>query len=179
MRTRDHRTARMLATGLFAVAGLGLAGCGTEGSETGTDVEDVTDGEVLESSPPAEDAPAEGAEDGIAAEGYVGPYDQDFSDRSTTYVGQEVTLSAEVSETVSPEAFTIAGAVDPLLIVESQELPAVDTGQVVEVTGTVQDDFAVTDVEEDLGTELEDELFSDYEGRPYVMATSAEIVEEQ
>ena len=118
MRTRDGHTTRVLATGLFAIAGLGLAGCGTEGPETGTDVEDVTDGEVAESSP----APQDGGS--VAGTGYVGPYDQAFYDEATTYVGQEVTLSAEVSETISPDTFAIAGAVDPLLVVEQGADPA-------------------------------------------------------
>lgn len=171
MRTRDRSSMRVLAAGLFAVAGLGLAGCGSEGPETGTDVEDVTDGEVVESSAAAtEDA-------GAMAMAYEGDYNQDFYDESTTYVGQQVTLSAEVSETLSPDAFAIAGAVDPLLIIESEEIPSLDTGQVVQVTGTVQDGFDVVTVEEELGVDLEDEAFADFEGEPYIMATSGEVIE--
>ncbi|MEX5302312.1 hypothetical protein [Kocuria sabuli] len=169
MGTRNRHATRTLAAGLFAVAGLGLAGCGSEGPETGTDVEDITDGEVVESSPAAtQDA---------GAMAYAGDYNQDFYDESTTYVGQQVTLSAEVSETLSPDAFAIAGAVDPLLIIESEEIPALDTGQVVQVTGTVQDDFDVVTVEEELGVDLEDGVFADFEGEPYIMATSGEVIE--
>lgn len=173
MRTRDRRTARMLAAGMAAVAGIGLAGCGSEGPESGTDVEDVTDGEVVESSAAAtEDA-------GAMALAYEGDYNQDFYDDVTTYTGQEVTLSAEVSETISPDAFAIAGAVDPLLIVESQEIPPLDDGQVVQVTGTVQEGFDVVSVEEELGVDLEDEAFADFEGDPYIMATSGEVLEQE
>lgn len=173
MRTRDRRTARMLAAGMAAVAGIGLAGCGSEGPESGTDVEDVTDGEVVESSAAAtEDA-------GAMALAYEGDYNQDFYDDVTTYTGQQVTLSAEVSETISPDAFAIAGAVDPLLIVESQEIPPLDDGQVVQVTGTVQEGFDVVGVEEELGVDLEDEAFADFEGDPYIMATSGEVLEQE
>lgn len=173
MRTRDRRTARMLAAGVAAVAGIGLSGCGTEGSEAGTDVEDVTDGEVVESSAAAtEDA-------GAMAMAYEGDYNQDFYDEVTTYTGQQVTLSAEVSETISPDAFAIAGAADPLLIVESQEIPPLDDGQVVQVTGTVQEGFDVVSVEEELGVDLEDEAFTDFEGEPYIMATSGEVLEQE
>ncbi|MEX5295323.1 hypothetical protein QYM41_08580 [Kocuria sp. CPCC 205268] len=173
MRTRDRRTARMLAAGMAAVAGIGLAGCGSEGPESGTDVEDVTDGEVVESSAAAtEDA-------GAMALAYEGDYNQDFYDDVTTYTGQQVTLSAEVSETISPDAFAIAGAVDPLLIVESQEIPPLDDGQVVQVTGTVQEGFDVVSVEEELGVDLEDEAFADFEGDPYIMATSGEVLEQE
>jgi hypothetical protein len=177
MRTRDRRSTRAMAAGIVAVAGLGLAGCNTEGPEEGTDVEDVTEGEVLESSPaPQETDPEVGA-------GYVGPYDQAFYDESETYAGQEVTVSAEVTETLSTDTFVIAGAagtaVDPLLIVEKQEIPPLDDGQVVEVTGTVAQDFDIAATEEELGIDLEDELYADYVGEPYIMATSGEILEEE
>lgn len=165
----------MMAAGIFAVAGLGLAGCNTEGPEEGTDVEDISEGEVLESSP----APQE---TGTGA-GYVGPYDQAFYDASETYAGQEVTVSAEVTETLSTDTFVIAGAagtaVDPLLIVEEQEIPPLDDGQVVEVTGTVAQDFDIAATEEELGIDLEDELYADYVGEPYIMASSGEILEEE
>ncbi|KLU10248.1 MULTISPECIES: hypothetical protein [unclassified Kocuria] len=173
MGTHSTRTTRTLAAGLFAVAGLGLAGCGSEGPETGTDVEDVTDGEVVESSAAAtEDA-------GAMALAYEGDYNQDFYDEVTTYTGQQVTLSAEVSETISPDAFAIAGAVDPLLIVEEQEIPPLDDGQVVQVTGTVQEGFDVAGVEQELGVDLEDEAFTEFEGEPYIMATSGEVIEQE
>ena len=68
---------------------------------------------------------------------------------------------------------------DPLLIVEDEEVPAVDEGQVIQVTGTVQENFSVTGVEEQLGVDLDDELFTDFEGEPYIMATSGEILEQE
>ncbi|MFC4903016.1 hypothetical protein [Kocuria oceani] len=173
MRAHSTRTTRTLAAGLFAVAGLGLAGCGSEGPETGADVEDVTDGEVVESSAAATEDP------GAMALAYEGDYNQDFYDEVTTYTGQQVTLSAEVSETISPDTFAIAGAVDPLLIVEEQEIPPLDDGQVVQVTGTVQEGFDVAGVEQELGVDLEDEAFTEFEGEPYIMATSGEVIDQE
>lgn len=177
MRTRNRPSTRVMAAGIFAVAGLGLAGCNTAGPEEGTDVEDISEGEVMESSP----APQDG-ETGMGA-GYVGPYDQAFYDENETYAGQEVTVSAEVTATLSTDTFVIAGAdgtaVDPLLIVEEQEISAFDDGEVVEVTGTVAQDFDVAAAEEELGIDLEDELYADYVGEPYIMATSGEILEEE
>ncbi|WP_424346989.1 hypothetical protein [Kocuria sp. CH-021] len=165
----------MMAAGIFAVAGLGLAGCNTEGPEEGTDVEDVSEGEVLESSPAPQETDRE------VGAGYVGPYDQAFYDESETYAGQEVTVSAEVTETLSTDTFVIAGAeetaVDPLLIVEEQEIPPLDDGQVVEVTGTVAQDFDIAATEEELGIDLEDDLYADYVGEPYIMATRGEILD--
>lgn len=188
MKTRNRRSMRLMAAGVFAVAGLGLAGCNTEGPEEGTDVEDISEGEVAESSPAAEELPeGDAAESSPANEelgaGYVGPYDQTFYDEADTFVGQEVTISAEVTETLSDDTFVIAGGagttVDPLLIVEAQEIPSLDEGQVVELMGTVQQGFDVAAAEEQLGIELEDELYADYVGGPYLEATSGEILEEE
>lgn len=178
--TRSRRTTRTFATGVLAAAGLALAGCNTAGPEEGTDVEDVTEGEVLESSP----APQDGETGDVApVTAYNGAYTQEFYDQSETYAGQEVTVSAEVTETLSTDTFVIAGAegtaVEPLLIVEEQEIQAFDTGEVVQVTGTVQQDFDVAGAEEELGIDLEDELYADYVGEPYLMATSGEILEEE
>ncbi len=91
METQKRYTTRKAAAALVAAAGLGLAGCGTEGPETGTDVEDITDGEIVESSAPATDD----ATDDAAAMAYDGAYNQEFYDEATTYVGQQVTVSAE------------------------------------------------------------------------------------
>lgn len=176
MRTRNHRSTRVMAAGIVAVAGLGLAGCNTAGPEEGTDVEDITEGEVLETSPAPDNNPT-------AGDTFIGNYDQDFYDESETYAGQQVTVSAEVTETLSTDTFVIAGAagtaVEPLLVVEEQEIPALDEGQVVQVTGTVQQDFDVATAEETLGIDLEDELYADYIGEPYLVATSGEILEEE
>ncbi|THJ66559.1 hypothetical protein E8P82_08900 [Arthrobacter echini] len=176
MKTRNGHNVRLMTAGVFAVAGLALAGCNTEGPEEGVDVEDISEGDVASSSPAAETP--------MAGEGYSGLYDQNFYDeaRADAYAGQEVTVSAEVTETLSDDTFVIAGtantAVDPLLIVEEEEIPPVDVGQVVQVTGTVMQDFDVAAAEEMLGIDLDDELYADFIGEPYVSITSGEVIEE-
>ncbi|MFC4905046.1 hypothetical protein [Kocuria oceani] len=141
MRTRDRRSTGAMAAGIVAAAGLGLAGCNTEGPEEGTDVEGVPEGEVLESSPAPDNNPTAG------------------------------------------DTFVIAGAagtaVDPLLIVEEQEIPPLDDRQVVQVTGTVAQDFDIAATEEELGIGLENELYADHVGEPYLMATRGEILEQE
>lgn len=137
MRAPSGRPTGVL-TAVLVAAGLGLAGCGTEGPETGADVGDITDGE---------------------------------------HVGEQVTVSAEVSRALTSDTFEIAGPVDPLLVVEQGELlPAVEEEQVVRVTGTVHENFDVTVVEEE-GIDPVEELDA-YVGQPYILATSAEIIEQ-
>jgi hypothetical protein len=181
MRTRDRRSTRMLATGLFAVAGLGLAGCG---GEEPVAEEPVVEEGATEENPVSDEATgevaAEPTTEGEMAAGemaYEGPYDDAFLEEIDTYVDQDVMVSGEVSEVIAPDSFAISGATEPLLIVEGQEIPSVDEGNAVQITGTVEQAFDIVEVEEQLGTDLEDSLYTAYEGEPYVIATSAEVVE--
>lgn len=160
----QHRTARRLAgpavAGVLAVSGLGLTACGsdTAATEAGADVQDVTQEE--------------------AAGPYDGVYDVDFHDDVDSWVGEEVTLSADVSEVLSPSSFTIAGTddttVEPLLVVSATEVSGLADDLAVSVTGTVEESFALTDVEDELGVDLEDGLYTDWEGEHYVVATSVD-----
>ncbi|WP_460669067.1 hypothetical protein [Kocuria himachalensis] len=118
--THHRHTTRTAAAALVAAAGLGLAGCGTEEPETGTDVEDVTEGEVLESSPAPENTPT---------------------------------------------------TVDPLLVLYNMDRIDIEEGQVVEVSGTVQQAF-------DLPT-VEDELYQDYDQQPYLEATDVQLIPDE
>jgi hypothetical protein len=104
-------------------------------------------------------------------------------------VGQEVTVSAEVSELITStdagSAFRIAGDSGPSVAVLATSPPeGLDANTVVRVTGTVQmvqrDSF-----EEDFGI-AEDELFDDpdtffeeAEGQPAIAATEVEVLQAQ
>lgn len=167
------RTTRLAAIGVLSAAAFGMTACGTAGTETGTDVEDVQEGEVVQTTGPAEATDAPAAE--RAAGPYVGPYDTNFYDDAVTYAGEEVTLSAKVGEIVSPMAFTIAGTddttVSPLLIISGEKMTDLEEGQVVEVTGTVHEAFDLPKVNEEMQEDLDDDLLGDYDGQPYVKAT--------
>jgi hypothetical protein len=45
------------------------------------------------------------------------------------------------------------------------------------VTGTVMQTFVVTEVEEELGVDLDDAVFAEFEQEPYVVAENVEILE--
>lgn len=193
MRTSDRRSTRMMAVGVLTVAGLGLAACGPQGPAPD---DPLADGEVEEPvQEPLDDPPAEEPTtteptaagptgEGPTGEGptagtvYVGPYDQAFIDDLGTYTAQEVTVTGDVDETLTPDAFTIGADVDPLLVIETQEsIPPVDPGQEVEVTGTVEEIFEIVAVEEEFGIDLDDELFVAYESQPYLVASTGRIVD--
>lgn len=159
MSTPKHGPAfRVAAVGVAAAATLLLGACGdTAGSEAGTDVQDIQQ---------ETDA--------------VGVFDQpDFGD-PMEFVGQEVTVSAEVNDIISPEAFTIAGTLqtsaEELLIVHDGSVVLGDNSVAVMVTGTVQERFDLVGAEEFVGGDLDDGLYVDYDGEPYIQAETIELL---
>ncbi|MEX5261681.1 hypothetical protein [Kocuria sp. CPCC 205263] len=179
MRTREPHTTRKAVVSLLAAAALGLAGCGNDELETGTDVEDIQESEVMESSP----APQEGEEtpaDVVAP--YSGAYNRDFSDDRALYEGQEVTLTGEVDDVVSPNALQLSDPDDvelgSLLVLHDADLPELQDGALVELTGTLQASLDVAAAEEDLGADLGDEL-ADMEGESYVRATDVTVTQQE
>ncbi|MTE19896.1 hypothetical protein F0L17_12370 [Streptomyces sp. TRM43335] len=89
-------------------------------------------------------------------------------------VGEERTIEGRVADVVSPWAFTVGGdepgGVEPMLVVEG-DMPPVDQDDVVRVTGTVRE-FDLQEVQEELGVNLSDGLYRDYQGEPYIRARS-------
>ena len=163
------RTPWTVRTGLTAVAAVSILGLGacsdTEPLEEGVD-------------------PADPADDGLDAQpgGPLSGVDNPaFFQDLESYVGEEVEISAEVTEVISPTAFTIAGAGDTgvgsLLVVSATELAALEPDARVGVTGTVRESFAVAEVEEELGIDLEDELFADWDRSNYLVADDVEVLE--
>lgn len=162
MRTmHTARTRTAAAAGAAALALTGLSACGdTAGTEEGVDVEDVQQ---------------EGDNNDFI---YDGPYDETFNEDMDQYEGETVTVSAEVNDVLSENAFTIAGtedtSVEELLIVSAEGNADLAEDDPVEVTGVVHQAFESTTVEEDLGFTLEEELFADYDGEPYIEATTVD-----
>ncbi|WP_159616395.1 hypothetical protein [Arthrobacter zhaoguopingii] len=165
--TRKRWAMRAAAMSMLPITALGLVGCdSTAGTEEGADVEDIVDEE------------ADGTEAPGGVEPYNGVYDSTFFDDRESYVGEEVTLSADVNEVMSPMSFTIAGTddttVEALLVVHDMELPEVAPELTVSVTGVVREAFDLPTVEEEMGIDLDDEAFEDWDGEPYVEAKSVD-----
>ena len=178
MTLHEQHTARTGAAAVLAAAGLALSGCGPGQPEAEVDAvaeaDGVTEGDVLESPPPA----AEPAED-VAGNPDVGPYDREFYDELAASAGQEVTLSADVHHVISPRALTVGDpddqTLDPLLVVHDLDPSVLEAGLVVEVTGTVGESFAVSAAEEQLGIDLADPYFEDHLGEPWIQATEITV----
>lgn len=178
---RETWMRKTAAASILPFAALGLAGCGsdTAGTEEGADVEEVQDeaaAAVDEEPVDDESASGEPMEDDAEALVYDGVYDTAFYDDYNSYVGEKVTVSAEVDNIISNMAFTIAGTedttVEPLLIMHKGEVKELQAGLAVAVTGTVKEGFDLPTVEEEMGVDLDDSVFEDWDGENYIKASS-------
>ncbi len=106
----------------------------------------------------------------------VGVTLQDIENDPQAYVGQTVTVSGEVQQVVGANAFIFDYG--DVIVVGARELPQMTgtpttdffTGEpVVQVTGSVAI-FSAAEMEQQLGYQLDDATFSQYEGRPAIIA---------
>jgi hypothetical protein len=109
---------------------------------------------------------------------FTGAYDSEFREDMTAYTGQEVTLTAEVDEVLSPEAFSITSPdgedVEPLLVLADGSSGAVEAGSAVTIAATPFDEFDPAEAEQQIEVDLEDDLYADWEGEPFLVATTVE-----
>ncbi len=90
------------------------------------------------------------------------------------FLGDDVTVSGEVLEVIDPRAFRIAGprAGDSLLVVSAPP-HGVKEDEVVKVTGQL-DELELLRIEEELDTDLDDDVFDPYEGDYVVVAKAVD-----
>jgi hypothetical protein len=193
--TGKRRAGRTAGALIAAVVGMGgLAACSDDsaGAEAGgVTAEDL---QQFEDELAGLDERVGALEEGVGADAAVDPLTAEddtealFGD-GESLVGQEVTVSAEVSEMVTTtdvgSSFRIAGeSGDPIAVVMASQPMELDANDVVRVSGTVvqvqRDTF-----EEDFGIAA-DELFEDAdawfeaeEGSPALSADRIEVLQEQ
>ena len=161
----------------MVLAGVGLTACSddTAGSEAGADVEAIQEDDIAAADAPVDEV----GEPPEAEDAPVDPlvFGEDFDD-AQSFVGQEVTVSADVDEVIAPGVFTIAGtgntSLEPLRVVADPTTDVTEDAAIA-VTGTVHqyspDDLA--EAEEVLGDDFDPSLFEDVEeGEPYIVATA-------
>lgn len=168
---------RTALASVLTLSAFGVTACGDEaGDEQGTSVEDIQE-EDQEVDPDVDaDVDADTEPSGDADWAFEGDFDADFVDSANDYAGEQVIVSAAVNEVVSDNAFTIAGtddtSADEMLVVGTDANPMLESDVAVSVTGTVQESFDLATVEENLGVDLDDELFEDWDGQTYIEASN-------
>lgn len=197
-RRGDGRVVRGAATVAAAIVGLGgIAGCSdSAGPEEGAvTVEDLQD---LQEEVTALDDRVRALEDGAGTETPAGdvaddpaddPADDEFFGNEEELVGQQATVTAAVSGSITTNAvgsaFRIAGGSgEPVAVLSATPPPNVDQSDVVRVSGAVvrvqEDTF-----EEDFGIAADalfedpDAFFADEEGQVAISATRIEVLQEQ
>lgn len=107
-------------------------------------------------------------------------YDQEFYDQRADYVGEVVTVSAEVEDVISDDGLTIDSiGTDSTMVLYDMDLVEVEEGQLVEVTGTVQEAFDYTVLDDEAEEDFTDDFYQDYEAQPYIEATDVTLVAEE
>lgn len=109
----------------------------------------------------------------------------DILSNPSLYDGMTVNLRAEVEDWLSPRAFILdaPGLVDDNLLVITNEPtfifedPELFGDSIWEVTGTVND-FELVVARDTLDVDLNPDIFTLYEGRPYIVADSVELYED-
>jgi hypothetical protein len=99
---------------------------------------------------------------------------EDISTEVSELIGQRVTVRSLVEETVGESGFVLEPENgEPILVLNTTgaafELPATDVP--IQVTGEVQS-FVATDIENEYGLDLEEDLYADYERQPAIIAQS-------
>jgi hypothetical protein len=114
----------------------------------------------------------------------VGVTVNDITGKLDQYLGKTVTVAGEINDVLGPRAFTIGGEEfyggGELLVVSTRDFPAIpDRPQdeylvdddIVQVTGTVRR-FVLTEVEKEVGTDLDGALYARWESKPVLLAQS-------
>ncbi len=142
-----RRLAILLVTAFVLVA----VGCGDEGSD-----------------PPPVDRDADRGTE---------PTGKDFFFDPGMYVGREVTVTAYVSDVLTPVAFRVAGERfegPGILVVSNADLSSLDDDDLVQVTGPVRW-FNVEEFARELGVTLDPVTFHEFEGGVAIAARRVTI----
>lgn len=121
-------------------------------------------------------------------------------DDGQAFVGRQVTVSESITDIISANAFTIGGgdflggenllvvgaegafpvplAVDPADAEGLGEDEVLEEDDVVQVTGTVRM-FVIAEVEDEIGLDLDDDLYVDFEGETVLVASEVDMTPEE
>ncbi|GAA3710821.1 hypothetical protein GCM10022377_25490 [Zhihengliuella alba] len=163
----SERARRLTILAMIPLFVAGISSCGTSGPEDGVDAEDIVE----------ENGSSEAGSDPSADPTAVA--DPDLFDDVDSFIGQEVTVSADVNTVIDGTSFTIAGtgdaSVDELLVVAPGEEAGVSEDSSVRVTGTVEESFDVAAVEEELGVSLDGTEYEEWQGQRYLLASRVDL----
>lgn len=99
---------------------------------------------------------------------------EDISDDLDERIGEEVMVEAQVEDVVTPGVFTInareGNDLEPIVVVGVNGTEDIEVDTPVVFTGMVERSLRPDQVDRLLDVQLEDEVLTDYRGRPYIRA---------
>lgn len=104
--------------------------------------------------------------------------DQYFTDDQ--FVGEEVTVSAEVEEVLNEQSFVLDGGDwgdESLLVVSADKAQSLQEDDVVQVTGTVRE-FVYDDYADEYGLVADPGVYDDYDEEEFLEATAVDTTPE-
>lgn len=149
---------------LLALAGAGLSACAED--------------EALDPFPAPQIPDIRGPDD--LRDPYVGLLDAEFREKLDSYARLEVTLLAEVTESLAPQAFLAAspedGDAEPVLVVATADAGDVEAeaGEPLFIAATPVQDFDAEVVIEELGLDIDPALLQEWDGETFLVATILE-----
>ena len=166
---RKHRRRALVSAALLSTAPA-LFGC----AETEQPAPDAGTGQTTTPPQKTDESPEASAPARAEASSTdLGAYTAQVGEGLPTYAGQQVTLTGEVADLIpSRSALVLTDpedpGVDPLLVSARYTFSEAEEGAVVEVTGTVREDFAAPVVEEATGGDEESGFYARHLGEPYL-----------
>lgn len=105
---------------------------------------------------------------------------ENIIDNPGAYAGKTVVVQGEVEETYTGGGFVISGKKwgfdEKLLVVSAGPGRAFATHTGVQITGTVRT-FTIADIEREMSIDLDDTLLAGYAGKPVLLASTVELIE--
>lgn len=105
----------------------------------------------------------------------------DIADDPGEFYGDRVVVTSEINRVIGARAFTIGGEIagipppEMLVVNAGGALPDLDEDQPVRVMGVVRQ-LDLTELERELGADVEDGLFGDWEDTPVIVAESIQEI---
>lgn len=175
-RSDDSAITRFAALPFALVLAVGgLAACGDDDADT-------TAGVAATAAPTEDAAGAEEAFEDVGVDDLEYGLQIEELDEIARLDRQQITLRGEVGQFLEPAAMTIIGGesavAEPLLVLAAPAEGELAVGELARVQGTVYGSFNRTNVQEELGIELDEDAFGQFEGQPYILSTEVTAVDE-
>ncbi|MEM9502459.1 MAG: hypothetical protein AAGA01_00715 [Cyanobacteria bacterium P01_E01_bin.43] len=176
---RPTRAAKVVGTLALTSMALFTAACAPQAADPGDAGADIEENVELEEAPEGMELDAETIDEPESEVNAPSLTDDDVRETALVeLVGETVTVSTEVTETLSPNVFTVydVESFRGEEVLAITDLPAPIAGENIEVTGEIME-LNVALIEANYGITLAPDVIALYEGKPYLAVKAIEVVD--